>query len=108
MPTSKLATFIGFAIKSRKCRTGMNAIQTLKSVKLMLVCKSASENTKRQAIKVASKYNCPIYSTTNYELSEYVYKPNVKVLAVTDWALAKAVKENGTGELIDLVQTIQQ
>ena len=71
---TKAQTFIGFAIRAKKYRIGMNAVQTLKSINLLIVCCSASENTLKDAKKVASKYHCPILITNETKLEEMTYK----------------------------------
>lgn len=76
----------------------MNSVQTLKRANLILVCKTASENTKEQAKKVAKKFNCPIMVSKQKALIEYTFTDNTKVMAVTDNSLAKAIIQNGTEE----------
>ena len=95
---NKTATFIGFVIRSGKYRAGMNSVQTLKRANLILVCKTASENTKEKANKVAKKFNCPIMVSKQKALIEYTFTDNTKVMAVTDNSLAKAIIQNGTEE----------
>ena len=72
----------------------MNAVQTLKSINLLIVCCSASENTKEQAQKVASKYHCPMIITNEIKLEQITFKENSKVMAITDKSLAKAILDN--------------
>ena len=91
---TKAQTFIGFAIRAKKYRIGMNAVQTLKSINLLIVCCSASENTIKDAKKIASKYHCPMLITNEIKLEEITYKENSKVMAITDRALAKAILDN--------------
>ena len=91
---TKAQTFIGFAIRAKKYRIGMNAVQTLKSINLLIVCCSASENTIKEAQKVASKYHCPLIITNEIKLEEFTFKENSKVMAITDKALAKAILDN--------------
>ncbi len=91
---TKAQTFIGFAIRARKYRIGMNAVQTLKSINLLIVCSSASENTLEQAKKVASRYNCPMLITNQIKLEQITFKENSKVMAITDKSLAKAILDN--------------
>lgn len=90
----KAQTFIGFAIKARKCKIGANAVLTLKKANLIIVCKSASDNTKKQAEKFASRFNCPLIETVTKMLEELTFKDNAKVMAIADQALASAVLEN--------------
>jgi len=95
---TKAQTFIGFAIRAKKYRIGMNAVQTLKSINLLIVCCSASENTIKEAQKVANKYHCPMIITKDKKLEEITHKENSKVMAVTDKALAKAILDNSNND----------
>ena len=97
---TKAQTFIGFAIRAKKYRIGMNAVQTLKRIELIIICRSASENTKKEAKKVAKKYNCTLIESTMQDLEQITFTPNAKVMAITDKALAKAILENIASEFI--------
>lgn len=92
--TSKAETFIGFALKSGKYKLGANTIETLKKAKLIIVCDSASENSKNDAVKFSKKFQCPILKTEGKTLAELTHKSNVKMMAITDNNLAKAIIEN--------------
>ena len=97
---SKFLTFIGFSIKARKIRCGVNAIATLKGgVKLLIVCSTASENTKKDAVKLSKKFNAKLYELSGYVLENVVYKEKCKLVAVTDTGLAKAIVDNADGHL---------
>ena len=87
---SKGETFLGFAVKAGKFRTGANTVSVLKKAYLVIVCKTATENCVKQARKDAKKHNCPLVKTAEKTLEELVYKP-VKTGAVTDAGLAKAI-----------------
>ena len=95
---SKVATFIGFAIRSGACKTGLNASATLKKANLMLVCCSTGKSTIDKATSLAKKFKCPILITKNKPLESFTYKENSKVMAITDKALAKAIIDNATEE----------
>ena len=101
---SKFQTFIGFAVKANKYKAGMNSVLTLKRAKLIIVCKSASDNTKKQALKVARKLKASAFVTVNYMLSDLIYQENAKVMAITDGELSKAVIKNAEGELLIINQ----
>ncbi len=101
---SKFQTFIGFAVRANKYKAGMNSILTLKRAKLVIVCKSASENTKKQALKVAKKLGAELYVTVKSLLADLIYKENAKVMAITDGELSKAVLNNADGELLKINQ----
>ena len=90
---SKIETFIGFAVRARKVRSGINAVSTLKRANLIVICESISDNSKKQCIKIAKNYGCPIIQI-NGLLENYVHKEGVKVIAVTDLNLAKAILQD--------------
>lgn len=91
---SKAETFIGFIIRAKKCKVGGNAVNTLKKAHLIIVCKSASENTFSLAKKYGKRFKCPVLKTEGKLLEELTFIANGKIMAVTDFALAKAVMEN--------------
>lgn len=91
---SKAATYIGFAVRAGKCRTGTNSIATLKRANLIIVCKSASENTVSQVEKIAKGFHCPMLKTKDKLLEEFIFKVGVKVIAITDKSLADAIISN--------------
>ncbi len=95
MEKSKPLTFIGFALRARKVRTGVNAIQTLKgNVKVLIICQTASENTFNDAVKLAKKFNAPLIVSKTYKVEELVRKENCKLLAIQDESLGNAVLQN--------------
>ncbi len=97
---SKAQTFIGFAIRAKKYRIGMNAVQTLKRIDLMIVCHTASQNTLKLAQKVANRYGCQLLITKDKTLEEITHKENAKVMAIDDKALSKAILENRENDFI--------
>ncbi len=90
---TKAETFIGFAMRAGKFRIGANAVQTLKRAELMIVCSTASENTKKQAISQANKFHCPIIESI-IPLENLTHRENSKVMAITDKSLTKAILQN--------------
>lgn len=95
MEKSKPLTFIGFAIKARKVRAGVNAIQTLKGgVKVLIICKTASQNAFDEAIKLSKKFNAPIIISETYKVEDIIKKANCKLLAIQDESLGSAILDN--------------
>lgn len=91
----KIYTYIGFAVKAGKVRLGVNAIGTIKNtIPLMLLCDTASENTKKDAVKLAKKYGSKIVVSKEDKLEDLFYKENCKLAAVLDESLAKAILDN--------------
>ena len=97
---TKAETYIGFAMRAGKFRIGSNAVLTLKRINLLIVCKSASDNTKKEAEKIASKYSCPLLITKDRELTEMTHRENSKVMAICDSELAKAIIDNADIDFI--------
>ena len=88
---SKAETFIGFAIKSGKFRSGANTLATIKKAFLILVCETAAENTLKTAIKYAQKYRCKVFRTVGVMLEDLAHKDGIKIAAVMDLKLAQAI-----------------
>ena len=96
----KAETFIGFAMRTGKFRIGANASATLKKAFLLIVCSSASENTKKDADKLAKKFNCPIIETKDKSLEEITHRENAKVMAIADKSLSLAILSNSEKDFI--------
>lgn len=97
---SKAETFIGFAMRTGKFRIGANAAATLKKAYLVIVCKTASENCKKEAEKLAKKLRCSLLETVTKTLDEMTHKENAKIMAIADEGLAKAIKDNSEKDFI--------
>lgn len=91
MEKSKGETYIGFALRARKCKIGANACATLKKAKLIVACKSATENSIKDAEKLSARFKCPLLITKSKTLAEITHKENAKIMAITDDALSRAV-----------------
>lgn len=92
MQKSKAESYIGFCIKSGKLTCGFNAVSVQKKgVYLLILCASASENARAEAIKLKNKFNCEIIIVRGKTLEEVTGKPNVKLAAVRDTGLANAI-----------------
>jgi ribosomal protein L30E len=100
MDKSKAETFIGFAMRTGNFRIGANAAATLKRANLMIVCSSASENTKKEAEKLAKKFKCPLIEPTVKTLEEITHRENAKVMAIADKNLSAAILDNLEKEFI--------
>lgn len=96
----KTQTFLGFAVRANKYRTGFNSVASLKRVYLLVVCKTASENSLNEAKKLATKFHCPLIQTETDRLEEIIFKQNAKIMAVTDKELARAAIINSEKDFI--------
>lgn len=72
---------------------GVNAISTLKRAELIILCETASFNTKKEVVSLAKKLHVKIL-LSKVKLEDTVNKPNCKAIALTDKSLASAVMEN--------------
>lgn len=97
---SKAETFIGFAMRTGKFRIGLNACGTLKGASLMIVCSSASENTVKQAKKLARRFGCVLLSPKEKTLEQITHRENAKVMAIADKELSKAILDNSENDFI--------
>lgn len=96
----KAQTFIGFAMRTGKFKIGFNAVMTLKRAYLIIVCKTASENSKKQAEKLAKRYGAPLIETVEKTLEELTHRENAKVMAIAEKNLAKAIIDNSENQFI--------
>ncbi len=96
----KAQTFIGFAMRTGRFKIGVNAAQTLKKAYLVIVCSSASENTKKESEKLAKRFCSPLLETVGVTLERLTHRENAKVMAVSDRALAKAIIDNSEKNFI--------
>ena len=92
---SKILTFIGFSLRAKKLRCGVNAIKTIKkSVKVLILCATASNNTFDEVVKIAKKLNSTLIISVDNKVEDIVNKEHCKLLAVEDESLANAILDN--------------
>ena len=90
----KVETYIGFCIKARKISLGGGTIDLLrKGVYLIIVCSTASENTKKLALKYKNRFLCPLIEC-KIGLENVVHKAGCKIAAIRDESLARAITDN--------------
>ena len=95
MEKNKIITYVGFALRARKIKCGVNAVKTIKGkAYALIVCKSASKNTFEEAIDLAKKLSATLVISNEFLLEDVVCKPNCKLVAVTDESLGKAILDN--------------
>ncbi len=91
---NKIVSYIGFAIKAKKAIIGQSALKKAQEkIFLILVDNSASQNLKDLAKNSANKKGCPLI-ITKPPLAELTHQPDIKIIAITDFNLAKAIIEN--------------
>lgn len=101
MEKSKVLTFIGFSLRAKKARCGVNAIKTIKkSVKTLILCATASNNTFDDVVKIAKKLNSTLVISVDYKIEEIVNKEHCKLIAIEDDNLAQAILDNLDGHFV--------
>lgn len=91
----KIYTYIGFSIRARKILLGVNAISFCKrKIPLMILCGTASENTKKEALSLAKKFGSKLLLSTVDTVEDLTNKPFCKLCAVLDESLARAIIDN--------------
>lgn len=95
-------------MRAGKCKIGTGAVATLKKAFVVVVCGTASENTKKQAAKLAKKLRARLFVTNGTTLEQITHKENAKVLALTDRTLSNAFTDNTGKEFIEIEQENEQ
>jgi len=92
----KIISYIGFALRARKVKLGVNAAETAKigAIKLLVLCSTASENTVKDAKSLAKKHGAKIVLSRQIPVEEIVHKENCKLIALLDGQLSKAILNN--------------
>ncbi|MBQ9782405.1 MAG: hypothetical protein IJW26_04415 [Clostridia bacterium] len=95
MEKSKVLTFIGFSLRAKQLRCGVNAIQTIKkNVKVLILCATASNNTFDEVVKIAKRLNSTLIISVDNKVEDIVNKSHCKLLAVENDSLAQAILDN--------------
>ena len=94
MELSKIKSYIGFAIKSRNIKFGVDEILKLKHSTLILVSKALAESSLEKVQNFALNRNCEILLFEADNFSElFSGNQSVKAVAVVDDNLAIAIKK---------------
>ena len=89
---AKTATYVGFAVRKGSVVFGLDAIERYrKKIHLILCDETLSENALKKAQSFSSSRNIPLRFVR--QLDENI-KKNCKILAVCDFNLATAIKDN--------------
>jgi Ribosomal protein HS6-type (S12/L30/L7a) len=90
--TSKIASYIGFAARAGKIIFGADLITKRgKRHKVIVLCDTASDNTKKQLSAYADKTGTPLRTLMDITVGDILKRPNCKAIAVTDESLANAI-----------------
>lgn len=101
MPTDKVISMVGFAMRAGKVVFGSDGIERYHKKKhLIIICKSASQNTRDKVTRTNS--SVPTLISHAVAVEELTHKPNCKVIAITDKQMAQAIltNKNGTYQLV--------
>lgn len=93
----KIKAYIGFAIKSRSIKYGVDDITKCKKTQIILYADSLAKSSEEKLISFASRIGCETikFETTGFaELFDE--NSNVKAVAILDKNLALAIKKNMT------------
>lgn len=105
--TNKIKTYLGFAVKARKLTYGIDALErNMRGVKLLLVSKTAAQNSYDKALLMASRAQKPVLVVD--DLSETLHRPGCKVAGLSDTSLAGAIIKNAENEGYQLIQNLIQ
>ena len=91
MNNNKVGSYIGFAIKARKCLFGYDAIYKSQKVQCIIYSDDLSEKSAENLRYYAERNEIPIYSIGSAELKDYVSRDGVKAIGITDINLAGAI-----------------
>ena len=96
---TKLQTYLGFCIRSRKIVFGAEEAETQKKGVFLLMMDTAVGNSSQKCIKKAQeKFGCPLLVTPEGVLGELLHRPSVKAVAIKDEHLASAIVEAAKSE----------
>ncbi len=92
MGKSKIETYIGFCIRSKKIIFGTEMISRQKrGVKLLIFDGGMGANSLKIIVKAKETLGCPLLRTEVGALAEWTHRPAVKAVAITDEHLASAI-----------------
>ena len=99
MEKSKIETYLGFSIRSRKIIFGAETIEKQKKGVFLLVIDGAiGKNSLKPILRAKETLGCPLYITDEGVLAEWVHRPAVKAVAITDNNLASAMIASADSE----------
>lgn len=90
----KVKSYIGFAIKSRKIKFGVDDILKLKTADLILVSDSLAESGLKKIKVFALNKSITMRMLGEDQFNELIENTSIKVAAILDINLAEAIKKN--------------
>ena len=99
MEKNKIETYLGFCIRSRQIVFGAEMIERKKKgVYLLIIDGGIGKNSLKAIMQAQEKLGCSLYSTAEGSLGEWLHRPAVKAVAITDKNLASAMEKVADGE----------
>ena len=92
--TDKVKTYLGFAVKSRKIKYGVDDIIKLKIASLVLVSDALAESGLGKVKAYALKKSIACIVIDAEKFNDIIQNPNIKAAAILDDNLAVAIKKN--------------
>lgn len=89
---NKIKTYVGFAIKSKQIKFGIDEILKNKFLDLILVSSELAESSKSKLENFASKTHSKLIELEQNQIDFVLNKTGVKVFAITNKGLADAIK----------------
>lgn len=92
MQNGKIATYLGFCIRSGKICFGLDAVEEKrKGIFLLIFDEGLSEKSMKNALALREKFRCPSIVTGAGELGELMKRPAVKAVGIREQNLAAAI-----------------
>lgn len=96
----KMASYIGFCLKSAQCVIGQDRIKSCKDkIHLIILCPSASRNLTELALNAAEKKKCCCIKP-DILLENLTHIENCKIIAITNPELALAILDQNDYTLL--------
>ncbi len=87
----KLNSYIGFAIKSKKCLLGQSQCKrSTKKIYLIILSNDSTENLINLGKNIATKHECK-FILLNENLNKFTHVDDIKIMAITDESLSNAI-----------------
>lgn len=93
---SKIKTYIGFAIKSRKIKYGVDDILKLKNAGIILVSESLADSGMKKLEGFAERKSIELKKFSEEDFLDLIQNNSIKATAILDDNLADAIKKNLT------------
>lgn len=91
---AKVKTYIGFALKSRQIKFGVDDILKLKNASLILVSEALTQSGLKKINSFALKKSITCLGLSADDFNEIIQNTNIKGIAILDNNLADAIKKN--------------